>query len=62
MGVYKINRDKCINCGECKFVCKSKAIDNDEERHYITNKCVGCGACYAVCPTKAISEYMVEKR
>ena len=61
MGVFKIKRSECINCGECKFACKHGAIENDDERHYINNKCIGCGACAPVCPTNAIYEYMVER-
>lgn len=57
MGKHKIKRDLCINCGECLLVCPVKAIEQDEERCYITDRCVGCGACKKICPTEAIFDY-----
>ena len=52
----KIDREKCVGCGECVEVCPFKfrkvvdgkvAVDPDQ--------CVGCGRCINVCPNEAIS-------
>ncbi len=47
-----INRDKCIECGLCRELCKWNAISDD----YIVDSidCEGCGVCYYFCPEKAI--------
>ena len=44
---------KCIDCGECRRVCRFRAID--EEFNIDPFLCEGCGACVYVCPTDAIT-------
>jgi len=44
---------KCIECGECRRVCRFHAID--EEFRIDPFLCEGCGACAYVCPTDAIT-------
>lgn len=44
---------KCIDCGECRRVCRFRAID--EEFNIDPFLCEGCGACVYVCPTDAIA-------
>ena len=44
---------KCINCGECRRVCRFHAID--EQFNIDPYLCEGCGACVYVCPTDAIT-------
>jgi len=53
---FHIDKDKCIQCGECVADCPAGIIDmqefpviTDEER------CYRCQHCYAVCPTGAVS-------
>jgi len=43
---------KCIDCGECRRVCRFYAID--EDLNIDPFLCEGCGACVYVCPTDAI--------
>ncbi|MBW2109390.1 MAG: DUF362 domain-containing protein [Deltaproteobacteria bacterium] len=51
----KVNRKKCIGCGECIGHCAKKAIRLVEEKAQINaKKCVGCGECIIVCPNEAI--------
>jgi len=47
-----LNKDKCVQCGLCRDLCKFDAISED----YIINSfaCEGCGVCYYFCPEKAI--------
>lgn len=47
-----INKDICINCGECRKRCKFNAIG--EDIIVDTIKCEGCGVCEYVCPVNAI--------
>ena len=47
-----INRDKCIECGLCRELCKWNAITDDYRVDSI--ECEGCGVCYYFCPEKAI--------
>jgi MinD superfamily P-loop ATPase len=44
---------KCIDCGECREVCRFDAID--EQFNIDPYLCEGCGACVYVCPTDAIT-------
>jgi len=48
-----IDKDKCIECGKCREVCRYDAISSD----YVVNpmKCEGCNACTLVCPVDAIT-------
>ena len=47
-----INKDKCIECGLCRKLCKWDAISDD----FIVDSidCEGCGVCFYFCPEKAI--------
>jgi len=60
IGLAKINRDLCINCGICAFKCPVKALSIEEDSNgdrtlkYNAAVCIGCGACQVVCPHKAI--------
>ncbi len=50
-----IQQEDCIQCGECKNVCRFEAIDVINGK-YIVNplSCEGCGYCARVCPTDTI--------
>lgn len=53
---YKINPDKCTNCGNCEPECAVEAIiEKDGKRVIIPEECIDCGACEAVCADGAIS-------
>lgn len=50
-----IQQEDCIQCGECKNVCRFDAIDIKNGK-YIVNplNCEGCGYCSRICPTDTI--------
>ncbi len=60
---FKLDKEKCISCGNCIRVCEGMMLLMDEERHpYILDDdsweergCWGCQHCMAVCPGGAIS-------
>lgn len=59
IGLAKIDRNKCINCGICVSQCPVKALSIDEENgnrilQYNATVCIGCGACQVTCPQNAI--------
>jgi len=47
-----INRDKCVECGLCRDLCRWDAISEDFVVDSI--ECEGCGVCWYFCPEKAI--------
>lgn len=63
---FKIDAEKCINCGACAADCPSRIItmsaesklpeiaaDNEE-------KCMKCQHCYTICPTGALSIFKLD--
>ena len=54
---YRLDKDKCINCGKCKKVCQMN-IDPVENCNHL--ECIRCGRCKNACPEDAIS-YGVRK-
>ncbi len=60
IGLAKINRDLCINCGICAYKCPVKALNIEEDSNgdrtlkYNAAVCIGCGACQVSCPHNAI--------
>ena len=54
---YRLDTDKCINCGKCKKVCQMN-IDPVENCNHL--ECIRCGRCKNACPVDAIS-YGVRK-
>lgn len=56
MGKIKIDRDKCLLCGDCLKICPSIFFREDEQ--IITKDeehCTLCGHCLAVCSAEAIN-------
>lgn len=50
-----IQQEDCIQCGECKEVCRFDAINIIDERYVVDAlSCEGCGYCSRVCPTDTI--------
>lgn len=46
--------DKCINCGICEKVCRSKAISEEDGKIVLDeSKCNYCGRCTKACPVDA---------
>lgn len=55
--MYRIDREKCADCGYCAFVCPFDSIINhlDEQYYEIDEtKCKECGQCYSACVAVAI--------
>ena len=51
---FKINKDKCIECGVCATVCPTQAIKLEDGKYVIDpEKCIECGTCAGVCPMQA---------
>jgi len=60
----KINKEKCIACGQCELYCPEGAIwvhDADNKAAVDYDYCKGCGICAAICPVKAIEMIREEK-
>ena len=53
-----INKERCIQCGDCIEYCRFDAIT--QEMIIIEEKCEGCGVCKHVCPVDAIK--MIERQ
>lgn len=53
-GIQQIDKEKCINCGNCARVCAYNAIEMSPSPVVDHNKCNGCWACYNQCPKQAI--------
>ena len=51
----RVDRDRCMTCGECLRHCPQGAITlEDLKSHINKDKCVGCAECLAVCRFSAI--------
>lgn len=53
-GIQKINKEKCVKCGNCAKVCAYQAIEITPYPEVDHSKCNGCWACYNQCPMQAI--------
>ncbi len=51
----KVDKDKCVGCGNCEIVCPVEAIKIESGKAEISDDCVECGACVSECPVEAIS-------
>ena len=49
---YRVDRDKCVNCGACAKVCGMNLNPVEEANH---PECIRCGRCKRACPTGAVS-------
>jgi len=56
MIAFRIDEERCIQCGECAEDCPAGVISMDDYPK-ITNEegCYRCQHCLAVCPTGAVS-------
>jgi len=59
MNRFKVDRTRCINCGQCAADCPSRIIDMTDEGPAVTRanglKCIRCQHCLAICPKGAVS-------
>ncbi len=61
----KIKRDNesCVHCGACLAVCRSDALQYDNETKMIvfhSEHCIACGLCEMVCPVKAVKTASID--
>ena len=49
---YRVDKEKCTNCGACAKACKMQVDPVENANH---PECIRCGACKKACPVKAIS-------
>ena len=52
----KVNKDKCIRCGECSKICppQTMKIEKGKYPHLTSRDCIRCWCCQEVCPQNAI--------
>lgn len=57
---YRIDTEKCVDCGFCEHICLFGAVSeqHEDDRYYFAideEKCMGCGQCSETCPAVCIS-------
>lgn len=53
--VIEIDRQSCVNCGDCVPRCQMEALRLDlVELRLDKSRCIGCGLCIYVCPADAL--------
>lgn len=55
---YRVDHDKCIQCGACERACKMQV---DPVKNCNALECIRCGLCKKACPTGAISSGFFKK-
>jgi nitroreductase/NAD-dependent dihydropyrimidine dehydrogenase PreA subunit len=56
-----IDRERCIQCGECVADCPAGVLTLDGHPVAVEeSRCIGCQHCLAVCPTAALSVHGVD--
>jgi len=48
---YRVDSEKCVNCGACAKACK---MGCDPVKNANSLECIRCGKCKNICPTHAI--------
>jgi Pyruvate/2-oxoacid:ferredoxin oxidoreductase delta subunit len=49
-----VEKERCINCGNCEDKCQMEAIIIDEVAQVDLDRCIGCGLCIPSCDVEAI--------
>ena len=53
---FRIDEERCIQCGECALDCPARVITMDEYPKIVDEgRCFQCQHCLAICPTGAVS-------
>lgn len=55
---YRVDKEKCVNCGACAKVCKMQV---DPVQNANDPECIRCGQCKKACPTGAITSCTKKK-
>ena len=57
VATLKVDRDKCIGCGQCVQVCPHRILTVQDRKAVILDfdACMECGACQQNCPVDAVS-------
>ena len=56
-----IDKETCMDCGECTSVCITQALSLDEKTRKLKfkkDKCILCELCLDCCPVRAITVHM----
>lgn len=48
---YRLDKEKCVNCGKCEQVCRMQVNPVENVNH---PECIRCGRCKKACPVGAI--------
>lgn len=51
----KIDKEKCVGCGECERVCPMRNIRAENGKAVSGNRCTMCYRCFSECPQRAIT-------
>lgn len=57
MSLFVVDKDRCIQCGECVADCPPRVLAMEDDIPVCTNEagCYRCQHCLAICPTAAVS-------
>lgn len=55
---YRVDSEKCVNCGACAKACKMGCVP---VKNANSLECIRCGKCKNICPTHAIEYCAVSK-
>lgn len=53
---YRIDKIRCIGCGQCGEVCPVDCISKDPPCEIDQSRCLHCGNCFRVCPAQAVEK------